>query len=178
MHMPHAVPLFHYGFCLSVRSISVRQLDNSTLHFSRLLFCHSWVETPFPESSSRQRGIPGRLPAYLHRRLHGLSHSTTCSCICHMPYLFSITAFVSPSDPLVCDNWIIRHCIFVDCSFAIHSWNNLFLRAVQGSGASQVDFQHIYIEDYMDSAVRPLAQAHATCRTCFPLRLLSLPQIY
>merc|ERR1711920_641438 len=27
-----------------------------------------------------------------------------------------------------------------------------------------VDFQHIYIEDYMDSAIRPLAHAYATCR--------------
>merc|ERR1712032_180390 len=27
-----------------------------------------------------------------------------------------------------------------------------------------VDFQHVYIEDYMDSAIRPLAHAYATCR--------------
>merc|ERR1711920_279562 len=79
-----------------------------------------------------------RLPAYLHRRLHGLSRSTTCSSTCHMPSTSSIstskTTWTQPFDHL------LKHM------------------------PHAVDFQHIYIEDYMDSAVRPLAQAHATCR--------------
>merc|ERR1712203_97705 len=79
-----------------------------------------------------------RLPAHLHRELHGLSHSTTCSCTCHMPSTSSIstsrTTWTQPFDHLL-----------------MHM-------------PHAVDFQHIYIENYMDSAIRPLAHAYATCR--------------
>merc|ERR1712087_1025516 len=79
-----------------------------------------------------------RLPACLHRRLHGLSHSTTCSCMCHMPSTSSMstskTAWTQPFDHLLMH---VPHA---------------------------VDFQRVYIEDYMDSAIRPLAHAYATCR--------------
>merc|ERR1719480_320682 len=79
-----------------------------------------------------------RLPAYLHRELHGLSHSTTCSCTSHMPSTSSIptsrTTWTQPFDSLL-----------------MHK-------------PHAVDFQHTYIENYMDSAIRQLAHAQATCR--------------
>merc|ERR1711920_629844 len=112
MHMPHAVDFQH---------IYIENYMDSAIR-------------PLAHAHATCR----RLPAHLHRELHGLSHSTTCSCTCHMPSTSSTstsrTTWTQPFDHLL-----------------MHM-------------PHAVDFQHIYIENYMDSAIRPLAHAHATCR--------------
>merc|ERR1712032_180392 len=120
MHMPHAVDFQH---------IYIEDYMDSAIR-------------PLAHAYATCR----RLPACLHRRLHGLSHSTTCSCICHMPSTSSMSTSKTTSKA----TWT-------------QPFDHLLMHVPHA-----VDFQHVYIEDYvedyMDSAIRPLAHACATCR--------------